>query len=141
MGMISWAAAPISTRCTCSILAQAVIDKIDDARWYGEAEAFTASALGKNKSVDADDRAVHIDQRASAIARVDGGVGLDVGHCFFRMGWRATALTTPMVTEFCKPSGLPIANTSWPTRGRWGAKGSVGRSVSSILSRARSVSL
>ena len=30
--------------------------------------------------------------------------------------WRATALTTPIVTESCKPSGLPNANTTSPWR-------------------------
>ena len=31
---------------------------------------------------------------------------------------RPRALTTPAVTEPAKPSGLPIATTSWPTRSR-----------------------
>src|SRR6266851_8961744 len=29
-------------------------------------------------------------------------------------GWRHTELTMPSVTEFCKPSGLPIAITNSP---------------------------
>ena len=31
---------------------------------------------------------------------------------------RPSALTTPAVTVPAKPSGLPIATTSWPTRNR-----------------------
>ena len=96
--------------------AQAAVDEIDDARGNGETQAFTASALRQDKGVDAENRAVHIHERASAVAGVDGRVGLNVGERLGRdrPGGRA-ALTTPIVTEFCRPSGLPMANTSWPT--------------------------
>ena len=56
-------------------------------------------------------------------------------------GWRAIELTTPMVTELPKPSGLPKANTNWPWRTSWYLpKGSDGRPLASILSKAKSVS-
>ena len=63
-----------------SVLAQAVVDEIDHARGNGEAQAFAASALRKNESVDAENRAVHIDQRASAVAGIDGSIGLQVSE-------------------------------------------------------------
>jgi hypothetical protein len=54
---------------------------------------------------------------------------------------RATELTTPMLTEFSRPSGLPNAITSWPW---WSASESPsGRGVRSLRSTrttARSVS-
>src|SRR3989442_5689016 len=57
-------------------------------------------------------------------------------------GWRPTALTTPKVTEFCRPSGLPMAMTNCPTRALWPMpRASVGSLAASILSRARSLSL
>src|SRR5208282_2405750 len=68
------------------VLAQAVVDEIDDARGNGEAQAFTASALRKNEGVDPEDRAIHIDQRASAVAGIDGGVSLQVGERLGRIG-------------------------------------------------------
>ena len=43
-------------------------------------KTFAASALGKNEGVDTHDVAVHIDQRASAVAGVDGRIGLNVGE-------------------------------------------------------------
>jgi hypothetical protein len=63
-----------------------MVDEIDYTRGDGEAEAFAAAALRKNKGVDADDRSVHIDQRAAAVAGVDGSVGLDVGERLARIG-------------------------------------------------------
>ena len=52
----------------------------------GEAQAFAASALRKDESVDAHHRAVHIDQRTAAIAGVDRGIGLNVGKRLVRIG-------------------------------------------------------
>jgi hypothetical protein len=47
-----------------------------------------------------------------------------------------------MVTVFCRPFGLPFANTSCPDRGaRSRLNASVGRWLASIFSSARSVSL
>jgi hypothetical protein len=88
------------------VLAQAVVNEIDDARRNGEAQAFTASALRKNEGVDPEHGAVHIDQRASAVAGIDGSIGLQVGERLGRdrAGERVRS-TTPMVTEFCKTFG------------------------------------
>ena len=69
-----------------AVLAQAVVDEIDDAGGDGESEAFAAAALRKDESIDADDGAVHIDQRAAAVAGVDGSVGLNVGEGLFGIG-------------------------------------------------------
>jgi len=46
---------------------------------------------------------------AAAVARIDGGVGLDVGERLSSLIWRAGELTTPMDTEFCDPGDcLPL---------------------------------
>src|SRR5258708_10927852 len=66
--------------------AQAAVDKVDYPRGNGEPEAFAASALRQDKSVDAENRAVHVDQRAAAVARVDGSVSLNVGDRFGGVG-------------------------------------------------------
>ena len=60
------------------VIAQAVVNEIDDARRNGEAQTFTASALRQNKSVDPENRAIHIHQRASAVAGIDGSIGLKI---------------------------------------------------------------
>jgi hypothetical protein len=52
----------------------------DDARGDGEAESFAAAGLRQDEGVDPDDVPLGIHQRASAIAWIDGGVGLDVHH-------------------------------------------------------------
>ena len=50
-------------------------DALHGVRRDGEADAF--DAVGNNLgTVDADDLAVHVDERAAGVARVDGGVGL-----------------------------------------------------------------
>ncbi len=42
--------------------------------------------MRQNESVDADDRAVHVDERASAVAGVDGSVGLKISERLGRIG-------------------------------------------------------
>ena len=42
----------------------------------GEADALVAAGVAGDGRVDADDLAVEVDQRAAAVAGVDGGVGL-----------------------------------------------------------------
>ena len=69
-----------------AVLAQAVIDEIHDAGGYGEAQAFTATALRKNECVDAENRSIHIDQRSAAVAGVDGSIGLDIGEGLVGIG-------------------------------------------------------
>ena len=66
------------------VFAQAVIDEIHDAGGDGEAQAFAAAARREDESVDANDRAIHIDERSAAVAGVDGRVGLDVGQWLSR---------------------------------------------------------
>src|ERR1039458_3438545 len=69
-----------------AVLPQALVDEIHDARGDGEAQTFAATACRKNESVDAYHRSVHIDQWSAAIAGIDGGIGLDVGHGFCGIG-------------------------------------------------------
>ena len=61
------------------------------------------TALRDDQRIDADEPAAQIDQRAAAAARVDRRVRLDVDHRRSGSSCRATALTTPSDTEFCKP--------------------------------------
>src|SRR5437899_371701 len=68
-----------------SVLAQAAIHKVDYTRGNGEAEAFAASAFRQDESIDAHNRAVHVDQRPAAISRIDGSVSLNVGEGLARI--------------------------------------------------------
>ena len=52
----------------------------DDGAGYGEPETFVTAGLRENESVHADDFSIHVDERPTGISRIDGGVGLDVGH-------------------------------------------------------------
>src|SRR5271154_4474671 len=69
-----------------AVLAQAAVHEIDDAGGNGEAQTLTASTFGKNESVDAENAAVHIDQRSAAVAGINGSVGLDVGDGLVGIG-------------------------------------------------------
>ena len=69
------------------------------------------------------------------VAGVQGGVGLDdvldqaAGAAApAAQGAARAALTTPALTEPAKPSGLPMATTSWPTRS-WSASPSTAGDV------------
>ena len=64
--------------------AAAVEDEMDAAGGNGEAQTFAASALRENESVDAQHRAVHIDQRSPL--GFMGRLGLQVGERLGR-GW------------------------------------------------------
>ena len=56
---------------------EVVIDLDDGVGRHGEADALVAGRLGVDGGVDADDFAVHVEQRAAGVAGIDGGVGLD----------------------------------------------------------------
>ena len=60
---------------------------------------------------------LQVEERPAAVARVDGGVGLDeVVVRARRRCSRPFALTMPIVTVWPRPNGLPIATTYSPTR-------------------------
>ena len=46
---------------------------------------------------------------------------------------RPSALTTPAVTVPAKPSGLPMATTSWPTRSRAASPSGAGRGLPPVV--------
>ena len=48
-----------------------------------EADAFVAARLRVDERADADQPSFGVDQRSTAVARVDGRVGLDVDHRIF----------------------------------------------------------
>ena len=80
-----------------------------------------AQSLGHrdDRRVDADHKPARIHERAARIARIDRRRVLhDVLDKPAIAGSHAPAraLTTPVDTVDCNPSGLPIAITSWPTR-------------------------
>src|ERR1017187_1593714 len=62
------------------ILTQALIDELHDSCRDGKPESFASTPGGENKSVNPYHVAVGIHQRAAAVARVDGSVGLNVNH-------------------------------------------------------------
>ncbi len=79
-GVIVCARTPISPRRTRPYFRICCNDVANDVARRGEAEALVAARLRQDQGVDADDVSVHVDQRASAVARIDGRVGLDVDH-------------------------------------------------------------
>ena len=87
----------------------------------GEADADAAARTREDRRVDADEPAVHVDQRAARIAGVDGRIGLDEGLESVTPTWvRASAETMPDVTVWPTPKGLPMARTRSPTARRLG---------------------
>ncbi len=81
-----------------------------------EADADRAAGRRVDGGVDADDLAVHVEQRAAGVAPVDGGVGLDEVVVRSLVDVAAAGATMPAVTEPPRPNGLPIASTQSPTR-------------------------
>ena len=101
--------------------------RADDAAGGGVDRHGQAEPDAGDRGVDADQPARAVDQRAAGVAGVECGVGLD--DVLDDARWptrravgsdRPSALTTPAVTEPVRPSGLPTATTSWPTRSRVG---------------------
>ena len=82
--VIVCAVTPISPRRTRPVLRICSNDVADDVARRREADAFAAARLRVDEGVDADQPALGIDQRAAAVARIDGRVGLDVDHRVFR---------------------------------------------------------
>ena len=56
---------------------EVVVDRDDGIRGHGESDALVAGGLRIDGGVDADDFAVHVEQRAAGVAGIDGCVGLD----------------------------------------------------------------
>src|SRR5215472_13816317 len=56
---------------------EVVVDGDDGIGGHCETDALVAGRLGVDRGIDADDFAVHVEQRAAGVAGVDGGVGLD----------------------------------------------------------------
>ena len=54
-----------------------IVDVAHDVARGSEADAFVPAGLGDDGGVDPDHATTGVDQRATAVARVDGGVGLD----------------------------------------------------------------
>ena len=56
---------------------EVVVDGDDGVGRHGEPDALVAGGLRVDGGVDADDFAVHVEQRSAGVAGIDGGVGLD----------------------------------------------------------------
>ena len=69
-----------------AIFSDLLVGVANDAAGDGEADAFVAAGFCVDESVDADDVAVGVYERAAAVAGIDGGVGLDVDHRVVRIG-------------------------------------------------------
>src|SRR4051812_49368523 len=57
-----------------------LVDGLDDIAGNGESDTLAAARLREDERVDADQAALHVNQRAAAVAGIDGGVGLDIGE-------------------------------------------------------------
>ena len=56
---------------------QLVVNRDHGVGGHGEADALVAAATGVDGGVDADDLAIHVDQRTAGVAGVDGRIGLN----------------------------------------------------------------
>ena len=54
-----------------------VVDWNDGIGGHGKADALVAGGLRVDRGVDADDLAIHVDQRAAGVAGIDRRIGLD----------------------------------------------------------------
>src|SRR6185503_7452861 len=63
-----------------AVLPNLLNDVANDIARRGEAETLVATRLRQDEGVDANDVSIHVDERASAVARIDRRVGLDVDH-------------------------------------------------------------
>jgi hypothetical protein len=73
-------------------LSELTVDKRDGRRGDGEAQTFASAAAREDEGVDADQIPVTVNQGASAIAWIDGSVGLNVDHRAIELrlaAWRA----------------------------------------------------
>ena len=82
----------------------------------GEADADVAAGAAEDRGVDADDLAAQVQQRATRVARIDGGVGLNEVVVGAGLMKRPSRSRCPTVTVCSRPNGLPIAMTHSPTR-------------------------
>ena len=55
-----------------------VADPLGQIDRHGKADAFATAAVGRDGRVDADDLSLQVDQRSTAVTRIDGGIGLQV---------------------------------------------------------------
>ena len=58
-------------------LDELIDDILRQFAWHGEADADRAARGRQDRGIDADHLAIHVEQRATGIAAIDGGVGLD----------------------------------------------------------------
>ena len=94
-----------------------VVNRDDGLRRHRKTEPGICVGFGENRGVDANDFAVHIDQRATGVAGIDRGVRLDE-RLELALGndiCGRLAETIPAVTVSCRPNGLPMARTQSPT--------------------------
>src|SRR5579863_1063500 len=63
-----------------TVLAQVFVYEFDHACGNGKSKTFTSAGLSENKSIDPNHVTFHIHQGTSAVAGVDGSVGLDIHH-------------------------------------------------------------
>src|SRR5689334_4704154 len=57
-----------------------VVDSLHEIAGDRESEAFAATGLGQDKSIDADHASVRVNQRSAAVTGIDGRVGLNISH-------------------------------------------------------------
>ncbi len=72
-----------------------------------EPDSFASAGLGQDERVDAHDPAIGVDQRASAIARVDGRVGLDIADRIIRFELASDRAHDPETHRILKSQGIP----------------------------------
>src|SRR6202042_1988458 len=69
-----------SSAMNMSFMPDLVVDSVHEITGDGESEAFAATRLRQDESVDPDHASVRVNQRPAAVARIDRSVGLNISH-------------------------------------------------------------
>ena len=69
-----------------AVLLQTLVHELHDPGRNRESQAFASATAGNDESIDPDNVSVHVHQRPTAVARIDGCVGLDVDHGLVGIG-------------------------------------------------------
>jgi hypothetical protein len=63
-----------------AVIPQLVVNIMHHTAGDGEANAFVAAALGQDEGIDPDQFAIDINERPTAVAGINGRIGLDINH-------------------------------------------------------------
>src|SRR5579863_8810883 len=88
-----------------SFVSDVVVNTADDIARNGQANPLISARLRKYERIDADHMPACINQRTSTIARIDGGIGLDVDRRSIRIELPGDGANDPQADRVIKPQG------------------------------------